>query len=172
MLDVIKNRRSCRSFDSKPVEESKIQEIVKAGLSAPSGMNRQTSIVIAISDKETRDALLKLNRSIMNREGVIDPFYGAPTILLVIAKKDGLSMQDGCATMENLLLEATNQGLASCWIHRADEEIQSEEGRRILSFTGLNLDEYIGVGHAIIGYPKKDAQYREITIKEGREFYK
>ena len=172
MLDVIKNRRSCRSFDSKPVEESKIQEIVKAGLSAPSGMNRQTSVVIAISDKETRDALMNLNKAIMNREGVIDPFYGAPVILLVIAKKDGLSLHDGCATMENLLLEATNQGLASCWIHRAAEEIESEEGRKLLSFTGLNFDEYIGIGHAIIGSPTEEAQYREIVIKEGREFYK
>ena len=153
MLDVIKNRRACRSFKDQEVEQNKIDEIIEAGLLAPSGMNRQTPVIIAIKDKKTRDELMELNRKIMGRD--MDPFYGAPVILLVIAHKDGLSLHDGGATIENMLLEATNQGLASCWIHRAEEEIRSEEGRKILSFTGLNFDDYIGVGHVIIGYPKE-----------------
>ena len=174
MLEAIKNRRACRKFDTnKEVEESKIKEIVEAGLLAPSGMNRQTSTIIVIKDKKTRDELSELNRSFgasIWPKGV-DPFYGAPVILLVIAKKDGLSIFDGSATMENLCLEATNQGLASCWIHRADEEINSEEGRRLLSFTNLNFDEYVGVGHVVIGYPLVDS-YPEKVIKENRVFYK
>ena len=169
MLDAIKNRRACRKFDSRPVEKEKIEEIVKAGLLAPSGMGRQTPVIIAISDKETRDALMEINKQGINRWP--DPFYGAPVVLLVIAHKEGLSIFDGSACIENMLLEATNQGLGSCWIHRADEEIKSEEGRKLLSFTGLNFDDYVGVGHVILGYSLMEG-YPEKVIKEGRAFYK
>lgn len=170
MLDVIKARRACRSFSSREVEDNKIKEIVEAGLLAPSGMNRQTPVIIVIKDKKIRDELMKLNSSIMGRD--LDPFYGAPVILLVAAHKDGLPMLDGAATIENMLLEATNQGLASCWIHRAKEELELEEGRKILSFTGLNFDDYIGIGHVIIGYPNKDYKVAPKVIKENRVFIK
>ena len=170
MLEVIKARRACRNFSSREVEESKIKEIVEAGLLAPSGMNRQTPVIIVIKDKKTRDELMALNSKIMGRE--MDTFYGAPVVLLVAAHKDGLSMLDGAATIENMLLEATNQGLASCWIHRAKEELESIEGQKILSFTGLNLNEYIGIGHVIIGYPNKDYKVAPKVIKENRVFIK
>ena len=170
MLEVIKRRRACRKFDSRPVEKEKIEEIVQAGLLAPSGMGRQTPVVIAISDKATRDALAKINNDIIGGK-FPDPFYGAPVVLLVIAHKDGLSLHDGAACIENMLLEATNQGLGSCWIHRADEEIKLKETRELLSFTGLNFDEYIGVGHVILGYSLMD-KYPEKIIKAGRAFYK
>ena len=147
-----------------------INEIINAGLLAPSGMNRQTSVIIAIKDKKVRDELSRINQRIMGASS--DPFYGAPVVLLVIAKKEGLSLHDGSATIENMLLEATNLGLASCWIHRAEEEIRLQETRDLLSFTGLNFDEFVGVGHVIIGYPKEGFVPREITIREGRKFIK
>ena len=170
MLEVIKARRACRSFSNREVEDSKIKEIVEAGLLAPSGMNRQTPVIIVIKDKKVRDQLMELNRKIMGRD--IDPFYGAPVILLVAAYKDGLSTLDGAATIENMLLEATNQGLASCWIHRAKEELELEEGRKILSFTGLNLEDYIGIGHIALGYANKDFKIAPKVIKENRVFIK
>ena len=170
MLEVIKKRRACRKFSSKPIEQEKIKEVVEAGLLAPSGKNLQTPVVIAISDKKTRDELMEINRRIMGIEG-IDPFYGAPTVLLVIANKQGISIHDGAACIENMLLEATNQGLGSCWIHRAKEEIELPEVKKLLSFTGLDFDNYIGVGHVIIGYPD-NYQVPPKSIKEGRAFYK
>lgn len=170
MLDVIKARRACRNFSNREVEDNKIKKIVEAGLLAPSGMNRQTPIIIVIKDKKVRDQLMELNRKIMGRD--LDPFYGAPVILLVAAHKDGLPMLDGAATIENMLLEATNQGLASCWIHRAKKELELEEGRKILSFTALNFDDYIGIGHVIIGYPNKDYKVAPKVIKENRVFIK
>ena len=172
MLELFAKRRACRKFSDRPVEKEKIEEIVKAGLLAPSGMNRQTPIIIAISDKETRNALMEINRTIdpnFIRPG--DPFYDAPVVLLVIANKNGLSVHDGAAAIENMLLEATNQGLGSCWIHRAKEEIESEECRKLLSFTGLNFDDYVGIGHVIVGCSLMD-EYPEKIIKEGRVFYK
>ncbi len=173
MLELFEQRRACRKFDSRPVEKEKIDEIIKAGLLAPSGMGRQTPVIIAISDKETRDALAKINKKIMTVGLPFpgDTFYGAPTILLVIAHKKGLSIHDGAATIENMLLEATNQGLGSCWIHRADEEIKNAEVRKLLSFTGLDFDDYVGVGHVIVGYSLMK-EYPKKKIKEGRVFYK
>ena len=172
MLDVIVKRRACRKFSSQAVEENKIKEIVEAGLMAPSGMGRQTPVVIAIRDKKLRDELSSLNRSFMtNAPEGMDPFYGAPVVLLVAAKKEGLSVHDGAATIENMLLEATNQGLSSCWVHRAEEEIGSSEGRKLLAWTGLNFDEYIGIGHVIIGY-SNGYKAPEKIIKDGRAFYK
>ena len=151
MLKEIVARRASRDFDpNRPVEKEKLDEIIEAGLYAPSGMNAQTSIIIVISDKKTRDALAKLNASIMGRDG--DPFYGAPTICLVAALKDGLCYHDGAATIENMLIEATHQGVDSCWVHRAKEELQSEEGREILASTGLDFTQYIGIGHVCLGY--------------------
>ena len=171
MLDVIKQRRSCRSYSSKPVEDEKIKEIIEAGLAAPSGMNRQTPVIIAIKDKKTRDALAEIAANLRGREKGDDPYYGAPVILFVLANKNGLSMQDGAATMENMLLEATHQGLRSCWVHFPEPEILREDERKLLSFTGLNFDEYIGVGHVILGY-NDEPVYREKTINEGRYFIK
>ncbi|MCR4911944.1 MAG: nitroreductase family protein [Bacilli bacterium] len=171
MLESIKNRRTCRNYDiNKIVEEEKINEIVNAGLLAPSGMNRQTPVAIVIKDRATRNRLAKLNSKALGRDA--DTFYGAPVIIMVIAHKEGLSYHDGAAMMENMLIEATNQGLCSGWIHRADEEIKSEEGREILSFTGLNFDDYVGIGHVIIGYPLGEPIYREKEIKSGRVFIK
>ena len=172
MLTAIKDRRACRSFSDRAVEDYKIKEVVNAGLLAPSGMNRQTSVIIVIKDKQTRDQLMKINQSIAgDRFKSVDPFYNAPVILLVIAHKDGLSMHDGAATIENMLIEATHECLASCWIHRADEEIKSKEGRKLLSFTGLDFDQYIGIGHVLLGY-NKDYKPAEKVIKPGRVFYK
>lgn len=175
MLEVIKNRCSCRKFDSsKMVEDEKIIEIINAGLLAPSGMGRQTPVIICIKDKVIRDKLMTLNRGSSSRmfHGDSDPFYGAPVILLVIANKEGLSIHDGAATIENMLLEATNQGLASCWIHRAEEEIRSQEGQNLLSFTNLDFNQYVGVGHVIIGYPKDDNLTPTKVIKDKRVFIK
>lgn len=174
MLEAIKNRRACRSFDiNKEVEQSKIDEIIQAGLLAPSGMNRQTPVIICIKNREFRDKLMKINRDVAGGRfpSTTDPFYGAPVVLLVVANKNGLSLLDGGATMENMLLEATNQGLASIWIHRADEEIKTKEGRELLSFTGLDFDEYVGIGHVAIGYPK-DFTYPEKKINSNRVFTK
>ena len=170
VLDVIKNRRSCRNFNSLPVEDEKINEIISAGLHAPSGMGRQTPVIVVIKDKGLRDKLAALNAFVWGREG-FDPFYGAPVIILVMANKNGLSVHDGAATIENMLLEATNQGLSTCWIHRAFEEVNSQAGKELLSFTNLNLDDYIGIGHIALGYSDQTS-YPEKVIKEQRVFIK
>lgn len=149
MIKEIVERRTCRKFDpNKMVKEEDINDIIQAGLLAPSGLNSQEVIIIAITNKEIRDKLSVLNS--MGRGG--DPFYGAPVVLLVIAKKSFLAEVNGACVIENMLLEATHLGLGTGWIHRAKEEIESEEGRELLKDTGINFDDYVGIGHVILGY--------------------
>ena len=107
-----------------------IDKIVEAGLYAPSGMGRQSVIIIAITDKDTRDRLSSLNASIMGSDG--DPFYGAPAVLVVLADKTRPTyIYDGSLAMGNMMLAAKALGLGSCWIHRAKEEFESEEGKGV-----------------------------------------
>lgn len=165
MLEQLKQRRSCRFYDnSRAVETEKLNEVINAGLYAANGMGYQHGIIIAITNKEVRNKLASLNGKIAGMPEGVDPFYGAPVVLLVAVKKWPNAKLDGAAMLENMLIEATNQGLGSCWIHRGKEELESEEGKEILSSLNLNLDEYEGVGHVILGYPaKKDLPEKKIN---------
>ena len=169
MLKELKERRSCRKYDSsRPVEVEKINEVINAGLYAASGLNYQYGIIIAITDKKVRDRIAALNTRIGGAES--DMFYGAPVILLVAVKKWRNDVYDGSTMIENMLIEATHQGLGSCWIHRAKEELESEEGREILASVGIDFNEYVGVGHVALGYSLVD-EYKPKTIKDGRVFW-
>lgn len=149
-IDTIKSRRSVRKYKSDPVDQQTLDKIIDAGLYAPSGMGRQATIIISVTNKEVRDKLSKLNAQIMGSDG--DPFYGAPAVLIVLAKKDcPTGTYDGSLVMQNLMLAAHELGLGSCWIHRAKEEFEMPQGKEILKSLGIN-DEYEGIGHCIIGY--------------------
>ena len=150
-LKVLESRRSCRNFDSdKMVSEEDIQAIIKAGTYAPSGMGRQSSIIIAVTNKELRDQLSAENAKIMGADP--DPFYGAPVILVVLANKDIPTYKyDGSLVMGNLMNAATSLGLGSIWVHRAKEEFESEFGKKILADLGIE-GNYEGIGHCAIGY--------------------
>ncbi len=171
MLDAIKNRRACRSYDSnREVEDEKIQEIINAGLNAPSGMNRQTPVFVVFKEKAARDRLSQINGSIGGRPGINDQFYGAPVVIFVAARNNGLSIHDGAAAMENMLLEATNQGLNSCWIHRAKEELESEEGKKLFKDLGVDLTDCVGIGHVILGYSSQK-EFAEKKILDNRVYW-
>ena len=152
VLENTKQRRSIRSINSEPVKEEYINKIIDAGLSAPSGMNRQAGIIIAVTNKELRDKISKLNAQVGGMDENKDPFYNAPVILIVLAKKSiNTRIYDGSVMIENMLLEATSLGLGSIWIHRAKEELETPFGKELLK--SLNItDEYEGIGHCAIGY--------------------
>jgi len=151
VLENIKNRRSIRSYKSDMVPKDIIDKIIEAGTYAPSGMNRQSSIILSITNKEIRNKLSKLNAKVMGNEN-IDPFYGAPVVLVVLADKNiPTYLYDGSLVMGNLMLAANSFGLGSCWIHRAKEVFEMEEGKEILKSLGIN-DSYVGIGNCVIGY--------------------
>ena len=152
-LSVLKERRSCRSFDGRAVEEEKLKAILEAGTYAPTGMGRQSPIMVAIQDKETISQLSKMNASIMGSDG--DPFYGASTVIVVLADKSMPTyIYDGSLVMGNLMNAAEAVGVQSCWVHRAKEEFESDEGKALLKKWGITGD-YEGIGHCVLGYGEK-----------------
>ena len=157
VLKVLETRRSCRSFKPDMVNDEKIEAIVKAGTYAATGMGKQSPIIIVVKDKNLRDELAEENRKIGGWGEGFDPFYGAPVILIVLAKKDiPTHVYDGALVMGNLMNAAESLGVASIWIHRAKEEFESAFGKNLLSRLGLQ-DEYEGIGHCAIGFAAQPA---------------
>jgi len=152
-MDAMENllsRRSIRKFKSDMVPKDIIEKIIEAGTYAATGMNRQSPIIIAVTNKEIRDRLSALNAKVMGMNN--DPFYNAPVVLIVLADKDMFTyLYDGSLVMGNLMNAAHACGISSCWIHRAKEEFESEEGRELLRSLGIS-GNYEGIGHCILGY--------------------
>lgn len=166
----IRQRRSTPKFRPDPVPEELIGRIIEAGLWAPSGRNRQSPIVLAITNREVRDGLARENARIMGAPETLDPFYGAPVVLVVLADRTvPTAVYDGSATIENMLLAAKSMGLGSHWIHRAEQEFDEPECQELLKKAGAEGD-YVGIGHVVVGYvdgEEKKAPER----KEGRIFW-
>lgn len=152
VLSAIAARRSCRAYQPEQIKPEELQAVVEAGTWAPTAMNRQSPIIVAVQDKATRDRLSALNAQIMGRDG--DPFYGAPTVLVVLADRQiPTYVEDGSLVLGNLLLAASSIGLGSCWINRAKETFDREEGKALLRQWGPDPERYRGVGNCILGYP-------------------
>lgn len=167
-INTLLSRRSVRKFKSDPVPENLIDEIIKAGLAAPSALNRQTSVVIAVTNKKMRDVIAAVNASVMGKTEEFDPFYGAPVILMVIARNEPNAVYDGTATMVNMLNAAAALSLGSCWIHRAKEELELPFGKDFLKELGIEGD-YIGIGHVALGFPDGELPAPH-EIKKGRVY--
>ena len=154
-LTTLKTRRSCRAYKPDHVEEDKLNAIIEAGTYAATGMGKQSPIILVIKDQAIRDQLTKLNAAAMGMD--IDPFYGAPELLVVLANKAiPTYIYDGSLVMGNTMNAAADLGVASCWIHRAKEEFESEEGKAILKKLGIK-GNYEGIGNLILGYAAKPA---------------
>ncbi len=151
-LRVLETRRSCRSFKPDMVKEEDLEAIIRAGTYAPTGMGKQSPLIIAVTGKTVRDRISEENRKIGGWQEGFDPFYGAPVILIVLAKKEVRThVYDGALVMGNLMNAAESLGVASIWIHRAREEFESEFGKALLQELGIS-DEYEGIGHCALGY--------------------
>ncbi len=164
-IENMKTRRSCRVFSDRMPERPLVEAVCEAGTWAPTGHGKQSPIILAVTDRAMRDRLSAMNAQIWNRLKVqrgeqplegFDPFYGAPVVLVVLAdKKVPTYHYDGCSVLCQLANAANAVGLDSCWIHRAKEEFESEEGRAILRELGIEGD-YEGIGHIILGYRAKE----------------
>ncbi len=159
-------RKSCRSFEDKHVDKLLIEQIIEAGLNAPSGMNRQTPYFVAVTDDETVKKLSQMNAAVMGVSS--DPFYGAKDVVIVLARKKGTYIYDGSLAMGNLLNAAWALGVGACWIHRAKELFESEEGKALLEEWGVE-PECEGIGFCILGYTKEEKS--KTVIKPNRVFY-
>lgn len=151
VIQAMLTRRSCRAYTPEQIRDEQLEQILLAGTYAASGMGKQAGKIVVVQDPETREQLRAMNAAVMGG-GDMDPFYGAPTILIVLADSQvGTWQEDGSLVMGNLMLAASTLGVASCWIHRAREEFDSPEGKALLKKWGIP-ETYRGVGHCILGY--------------------
>lgn len=159
MHERLKNRRSIRKYQPRQVSDADLDAVLEAGLWAPSGMNTQKTILVAVRDKETRDQLSRMNAAVMGTQS--DPFYGAPCVIVVLADPERYTwLEDGSLVMGQLMNAAYEAGLGSCWIHRAQPMFESEEGKALLRKWGLS-ENLKGVANCILGYPAETPAPKE-----------
>ena len=151
-LRIIKERRSCKKFKPDMILEEDLKKIIEAGTWAPSGKGLQSAIIVAVTNKDVINKLKDENRKAMGVGEEYDPFYGAPVVLVVLAKKDVFThVYDGSLVIGNMLIAAESLGIGGVWIHRAKEEFEGEYGKDLLKSLGIE-EEYEGIGHCCLGY--------------------
>ena len=164
MYEDLLTRRSVRKYSDRPVEEEKLDRVLTAGLYAPTGMNNQSPVLVAVRDKATRDELSRMNAAVMGASG--DPFYGAPCVIVVLSDPERMTwVEDGSLVLGNLMNAAHSLGLGSCWIHRAKECFDTPEGKALLRAWGVP-ENYRGVGNCILGYAAEEPEAK--PRKSGR----
>ena len=157
VLDPLKTRRSCRSYQPDQIKPEELSAVLEAGTWAPTAMGTQEPFIVVVQNPDKIAQIERLNASVMgNPDG--HPFYGAPTLLIVFAdaSRGGVFVEDGSLVMGNLLNAAHAVGLGSCWIHRAHEVFGTEEGKAMMKEWGVP-ETYAGIGNCILGYPVQEA---------------
>ena len=165
IINALKERRSCRKFLPEQVKKEQLDAILEAGTYAPTGMNRQAPVIVAIQDPGTVQLVSRLNAAVMGAD--TDPFYGAPTVLVVLADPNVRTyLHDGALVMGNLMNAAHAVGVDSCYIFRAKEVFETEEGKALLRQWGIP-ENYVGIGNCILGYGAEGGKRPASPRKEG-----
>lgn len=150
-LKVLRERRSVRRYKAEQIKDTEPNAILEAGTWAPTGMGKQSPVMVVVQDAETIAYMSRLNAEIQGNPGT-DPFYGAPTVVVVLADSTNPNwLKDGSLVMGNLMNAAASLNVGSCWINRATELFDRTEGRELLKKWGLP-ESLRGVGNCILGY--------------------
>ena len=153
MNEVMQNiltRRSVRKFNDKPLEREKLEEILKAAIYAPTGMNRQTWQFTAITNKEKIKELAKLVEKLLERKDY--NFYEPAALVLTSNERDSRwAKEDNACALENMFLAAHSMGVGSVWINQLQEICDHEEVRAYLQSVGIPNDHLV-FGIAALGY--------------------
>lgn len=151
-LEVLKNRRSIRKYKEDQVKKEDLALILEAGTYAPTAAGTQAPVIVAVQDPSTIEKLDAMNAKVLNAPQR-HPYYGAPTVLVVLAPRDGYApVEDGSLAAGNMMNAAYAVGLGSCWIHRARAMFESEEGKELLKEWNIP-DNMMGVASIALGYP-------------------
>ena len=154
-LENLLTRRSIRAYQDRQVEEALLDQVLEAGMYAPTARGMQSPMIVVERDKPTIALMSRLNAQVMGSTG--DPFFGAPTVLVVLDDKTNPNgVQDASLVMGNLMNAAHALGLGSCWINRARETFQLPEGKALLEKWGVP-QRYEGLGNCILGYAAQEA---------------
>lgn len=154
-INDLKTRRSIRKFKDKQISDEDLNIILETGTYAPTARGAQSPKIIVIQNPETIKELSAWNRSFFPVEMPedMDPFYGAKTLLIVLADSEiPTFVEDGSSVLTVLVNAAHAIGVGSCWIHRARDEFSSKKGKELLRKWGIP-ETYEGVGHVVLGYP-------------------
>lgn len=163
-LTVLQERRSIRKFKPQQITDAELEAVLEAGTYAPSGKGRQPCIIVAVQNKDDIAQLSAMNAAVWGKS--IDPYYGAPTILLVLSSTGSdTPVEDGSAVITYLLAAAHAAGLGACWINRERQMFDSEEGKSLLKKWGVSGD-YIGIAGCSLGYIEGDNP-KPVSRKEG-----
>ena len=151
-LDIIRTRRSCRSYKQQQITDEQLNAVLEAGTYAPTSRGLQSPFIVAIQNKDLLKQLAEMNAEVMG--ATTNPYYDAPTYILVFVP-DGFAngVYDAALVLENMMLAAHAQGLGSCWIHREREMFATEEGKELMKQWGLP-DGLVGIGALALGYPE------------------
>ena len=158
-IEDLKTRRSIRKFKDEQITDEELKTILEAGTYAPTGQGLQSPKIVVIQNPETIKEFSAWNRSYfpIDVPEDMDPFYGAKTLLIVLADSERPTyVEDGSSVLAVLVNAAHAVGVGSCWIHRAREEFASEKGKELLKEWGIS-ETYEGIGHVVLGYPDMDA---------------
>ena len=135
-FEVLKNRRAIRKFKPEQITDEELNAVLEAGTYAPTGGGTQGVQIVAVQSPEYRNRVAALNAAVMGKD--MDPYYGAPTIVLVFETPEGFTPGfDGPAVTTNIVNAAYAAGLGSCWIHRCRQMFEKEEGKALLREWGL-----------------------------------
>ena len=168
MTDTVKDiisRRSIRKYKAEQVPDDKLEAVLTAGTYAPTAMGRQSPLIVAVQSSADAAEVRRINALVAGTDG--DPFYGAPTIILVFAERGNPNgIQDASLVLGNMMNAAYAEGLGSCWINRIKESFELPEGKALLEKWGID-DVWDGVGSCALGYADCDLP----TAKARKEGY-
>ena len=126
-LKVLKERRSVRKYKAEQIRDEELNAILEAGTWAPSAKGLQTSVMVVVQDPETIAWMSKLNAEIQGNPGT-DPFYGAPTVVVVLGDGEKLNwLQDGSLVMGNLM---TYRGVGNCILGYVEGDLPAPKPRK------------------------------------------
>ena len=170
LMDIIKSRHSIRKYTDRQISRSDLETILEAGNYAPNAGGGQRSMMVAVHNRELATHIGRLNLTRFDRTNLAgsyvskeqpstidDPsikngFYDAPTVICVFCQDNFLfKTADAFCMMENIILQATELGIASCIISRGAETFDSEEGQSLMREWGVP-EGYACQGFVILGY--------------------
>ncbi len=153
VITALVQRRSVRAYKPEQITDDELRTVLEAGTWAPTGMGRQDPWIVAVQNPELLKKLSRMNAAFLGVDS--DPFYGAPTYVLVFGSDPAFwknSVPDGSLVLGNMMNAAHAIGLGSCWINREREMFATEEGKALMKEFGLP-DGLIGIGALALGYP-------------------
>lgn len=150
-MEAILARRSVRSYSDEMVSDKDIDEILKAGKHAPSGMNRKVWHFVVLQNPEI---LAELESTVGEAKGKANPFFGVKTVILVWVDTSVSTtpIEDGSLALGNMMLCATELGIGTCWINA--NKMYKDDKYNSFKDKIRPKENYDLIGTITVGYPK------------------